>query len=760
MELSLQKAAERYCRTWFMPDLILVICDWVAVAVTNSLSTWLRFLRVMRLVRGGRQVVRIWSMMQKAKLVLQKKEAHLCMDISLLLLAIIWVNHVICCLWYSLGKYGLTDTDATWLKAFEFESATMGDFYAYTTSLHWALTQMTPGSMEVFPTSTTERVFNVCVLVFGLILGSSFVATLTSMMTQYRLHIETSSNQFMELQEYLAQQGVEQQLAMAIKIQVKHRLQERVRLKFTGVKYLSHASKALQEALWHSCCMKVVRGHAFLNSLNLLDAGAAHALCNGAMRTTEFAKGDLVFEDGADSTGSMFFVAFGNLRYDPGELAAEANYRASDRRLTLSEGAFVSEAALWTFWTHLGTLLVASTSEVLILSSSQLQEALKRFPEVLSIVANYGCAYHRIVNERGVKRSDLGCSYDNHEIISGMNAPLRLMLAQPILEEMKCRGGRWKSVGNIEALETEIKEGKSNLGFVDKEAVRTCFVVALRLKSCAEETPQQEGAFPDFAEEVDEERFLVKVGEVMRGSGEINAFCVLPAIKRRGQETAKAALDSMLATDFADIQPYIAINYCEGTSQEAFLQDSTKFGVRTRYLRTTYRATVNKEGVFPVAETSWAMDGSTAWLPRTSGSSAASQLTNGFACMCAYSRRCCGGAACASRKSKNNASERPSLEGRTRGVEVLAKHVNVLVLRCDRSNRADYKLYLWLTEKEFEVLSSEPSIMPVLADYVRSVQLDDICLQTGTTSDSPGRNHESRRTSFYSNCSWEDQQFC
>merc|ERR1740123_1259732 len=59
-------------------------------------------------------------------------------------------------------------------------------WYRYFTSYHWAITQVTPASMEVQPTEEGERLFVVTVDILGLIGFSSFVSTVTATMTQLR----------------------------------------------------------------------------------------------------------------------------------------------------------------------------------------------------------------------------------------------------------------------------------------------------------------------------------------------------------------------------------------------------------------------------------------------------------------------------------------------------------------------------------------------------------------------------------------------
>eukprot|EP00438_Fugacium_kawagutii_P026712 Skav219970 [mRNA] locus=scaffold2879:389420:443892:+ [translate_table: standard] len=58
--------------------------------------------------------------------------------------------------------------------------------YRYATALHWSLTQFTPATVDVHPQNLVERTFAILVLIFGLVLFSSFVSSITASMTQLR----------------------------------------------------------------------------------------------------------------------------------------------------------------------------------------------------------------------------------------------------------------------------------------------------------------------------------------------------------------------------------------------------------------------------------------------------------------------------------------------------------------------------------------------------------------------------------------------
>merc|ERR1712232_745909 len=100
------------------------------------------------------------------------------------------MNHYIACFWYGISTL-LQASHNTWTaKAFgragEDTEEPAEILWAYTTSMHWSLTQFTPASMEVVPRNPYERLFNIVVILMALVVFSSFVSSITTAMTHIR----------------------------------------------------------------------------------------------------------------------------------------------------------------------------------------------------------------------------------------------------------------------------------------------------------------------------------------------------------------------------------------------------------------------------------------------------------------------------------------------------------------------------------------------------------------------------------------------
>jgi len=437
------------------------------------------------------------------------------------------------------------------------------------------------------------------------------------------------------------------------------------------------APKALQESLWHFRCMKQMSDHVLWNAMNRFDSGSIHVVCYRSIVETKSDKEDLLFEDGA-AGDCMYFVSAGNLKYRPGELAAEADLPDVHPRLSVKPGGWCSEPALWTDWSHVGTMEAVSTCETLQITSTRLMKALDRMPEILEITSDYCRAFHRYL-EDSVRLSDLPDVVDYHELMHGLSITSRVKFADPLIQKLRSR--TFFSQRAVDLLQAEVADGKCNMTYVGSQMVRTVFVVALRIQRAPHDR-----------------RVLVKVGEVLRENGDVIPYCVLPGIKRSGQRCSKEVVDQLLETELLELSGQIEVDYTVPPEQVPIIQTSDQYHIRTRYLRTTFSACLAGEEA----------DKGLAWTPlanlRYFGPRRSKESNFGAR----WSKESAFGA----RRSKESASA----DVRHRAAEILNRQDNVLVLRCQGENRAACKFYLWLTDQEFEELSQD-SAKPVLKQW-------------------------------------------
>merc|ERR1712050_723552 len=96
--------------------------------------------------------------------------------------------------------------------------------------------------------------------------------------------------------------------------------------------------------------------------------------------------GDSLFDEGS-SGSAMYFLLRGRLHYRPGEDAPEYDWHENDERLLLMPGMWCAEVAVWTVWTHQGTMITGGAiSYILCIKLNKWKDDLQRFSQSLSLM--------------------------------------------------------------------------------------------------------------------------------------------------------------------------------------------------------------------------------------------------------------------------------------------------------------------------------------------------------------------------------------
>jgi len=429
----------RYIRGWLILDLVVVIPDWLGIIAGSSDLQGLALLRMGKLVR----VLRILRTMRLLRLAKLKKALEAVQDMvrsdSLMIvgtviqyiLIIILINHIIACAWYTVGSAVVEGQDS-WVYQRHFRAGRDTLLYKYATSLHWSLTQFTPASMEVLPENVRERVFSVCVLVFALIVFSSFLSSITSAMTQLRSLHGAADKTMSHLRRFLRHRNIKSELFSRIMRYVEIQMAEhQSTLQEHDVVALKLLSRPLQMELRQATYAPLLKVHPFFRLYELADPEAMRILCINAISLLSLSSGDVVFTEGAKCE-EMMFVLKGKLRYffEPAEddedgsgddeelnrsaervsqgpphdeavpagLFAAANDLQGVWTNAIEAGQWCCEAALWTDWVHAGTALAVANSEIMLLKAAAFAKVTKEHRRVLNPTWHYGEAFVKELN--------------------------------------------------------------------------------------------------------------------------------------------------------------------------------------------------------------------------------------------------------------------------------------------------------------------------------------------------------------------------
>ncbi|CAE8651306.1 unnamed protein product, partial [Polarella glacialis] len=383
IEMRVSKIARHYAMTWLPIDLPLVLLDWtlnalillsrynVAEFAGNAFLEKVQYLRLLRLLR----LIKATNIIKVLSDRIQSETVRILIHVVKLLVFIMLINHLIACSWYAVGINDIERED-TWVKANDLKGK--GTVYAYTTALHWSITQFTPASMEVVPVNELERSFTIVVIVSAMVIFSSFISTITNAMTQLRNLNSERNAELVKLRCFFSDHKVSASLVARISSCI-HQSNEltasRVHSEDVGIlKFLPASLKCdlAEEVFAPTLC-----AHPFILTWGEYYPRESKRLFLAARSSSLGAKHEL-FNTG-QMAESMYFLSSGMMVFirDDRELAELPTF--------VSPGQWLAEPAMWIKWKHVGH--ASSTEQNCELVSLHCKTAIRVLSQDTSIIS-------------------------------------------------------------------------------------------------------------------------------------------------------------------------------------------------------------------------------------------------------------------------------------------------------------------------------------------------------------------------------------
>jgi len=362
LELRPQMTAKNYARTWMMPDLLLVLFEWVDAAIPDlpSLPSLVRSTRSFRILR----FLKSTKLLRAAKLpgffryfpfISRSEYITLSLGIVRHLLGILFINHLIASFWYLLGQ-----DPGGWLEVYEIPVGNW--WYSYLITLHWSLTQFTPAAMDVGPQTLPERAFNVAVVIFALVTFSSFVSSITNLMTHLRNLESAEAILFSKLEDFMQSRKFSFYLTIRVRRYLDQRLAEkRSRPEEQDIELLQRLSEPLKMEVHFEMHSPTLTKHPLFFAYSRLNEPAMMKLCHAGLKTTQLSGDDYLFTKG-ETAKLMYFAMSGSLTYTKEEEPAPYPVQAP---------AYFSEMVLWCPWTHCGWMRAKTDCKLLCLDAAK-----------------------------------------------------------------------------------------------------------------------------------------------------------------------------------------------------------------------------------------------------------------------------------------------------------------------------------------------------------------------------------------------------
>jgi len=195
---------------------------------------------------------------------------------------------------------------------------------------------------------------------------------------------------------------------------------------------------------------------------------------------------------------------------------------------------------------------------------------------------------------------------------------------------------------------------------------------------------------------------FVKIGEVKPGSKAIKSSCVLPGTKLREQEPTAQALQRVLTGDLAALAPELRVSSGRSQVQEVEMKQSSTYGIRTRYLRTTVTAWLSEFAKLKKIALPVGFDEFMNHYEAADDRFCATKLLN---------------------KLYLTAAARATGIARVRATQILTDVPDVVILAPEDEDES-LTLYLWLRPHDFEVLASEAAA-PILKLWAQQIHVSE-----------------------------------
>jgi len=403
--MARRQVALQYMKTWLFFDVFLIVIDFLSLVLSTDeldsvgivrVGKSVRLLRVMRVLR----VCRLPSIEDLSILLMDRMASEyiavlvsLCRNVG----CIIIINHFIACMWYWVG----TLHDDAWVTFYEEQINLAGWFSRYFASVHWAITQFTPGSSMLQPRTNYERLYCISVCLFALVAFSMFVSSVTSQIIRL-INLQVSMQKKMSmLKAYLHQHAIPASLSVRVHRNIAYALgSNNKQIQAHDVELLDLLSERLREELDMQLVTLKLQMHPFFKVLCRRNRHIMNKICAKAAKEQILSQDDMLFAAG-DKAHSMYFVASGTFTYCLWNQKNQDVVSSSLREVQQVEGeSWIAEPVLWTTWVHMGDLCAESACDVVALSGNSIRQLVtehagmwfpKLYAQAFVIVLN-GCA--------------------------------------------------------------------------------------------------------------------------------------------------------------------------------------------------------------------------------------------------------------------------------------------------------------------------------------------------------------------------------
>eukprot|EP00929_Paragymnodinium_shiwhaense_P123625 TRINITY_DN9770_c0_g1_i2.p1 TRINITY_DN9770_c0_g1~~TRINITY_DN9770_c0_g1_i2.p1 ORF type:complete len:901 (-),score=138.39 TRINITY_DN9770_c0_g1_i2:151-2853(-) len=450
LETSQIKVAWRYLHSGFLLDAVIVLVEWSSW-ITQKLSSAsvlkttrvLRSFRVLKFVRVGK-MKEIWLRLQDQ---VNSVVFHICVSLIVISICVAIGVHLTSCLWYWLG----TSAADGWVTYDAYVGEKNVVFW-YVASMRWSIAQLNGRTDEDDRRNMEERAF-ACFT--GIVLAVIIKTTLVSVVTKTVLNLSSLRSSKIRRQTLVKEYLETHNISIGLRVSVKRYMydyESSLDLCSKEEQVMGFLPVHLQGAILYEIRGPTVSNHPLFQSFGVVKHAIIRHICHEAVKLRSALHGEIVFDTG-DACSRMLFVSGGKVEY--GELAisvaesldfkagaeptdpvartssaskplallrtrteeiskAISRFRTSQSAVSLkgrrtadsaelsvdsetaevvSNGGWLSEAALWVNWTNKKSCVAAALSVLHAVEAEPLSQVLSRHADAYAIAHLYAASF-------------------------------------------------------------------------------------------------------------------------------------------------------------------------------------------------------------------------------------------------------------------------------------------------------------------------------------------------------------------------------
>jgi len=425
VEMRPQRIFRHYLTGWFLVDLSIVVTDIVVVVLELAFEAHIlttgsrslraaRFLRICRLIRLAR-MHRLGQVQDMVLCRIRTETTALLAKLFHLLVLIVLINHYIACVWYGIAAESMDEF--TWVGPFVDEHSNVE---VYTMALHWSLTQFTPATNNIAPQNSRERAFAICIVLFALVMVSSFISGVTNAATRIQALNLQQLREEASIRQYMRRHGISADLASRIQRFVKRNYKARMQqFQEQDIPFFREVPESLRRRLHEEVYMPHLKSNRILCDSSHLDKTFLGKVCHHAMSEVSHLPLQDVFVDGMDAE-QVYLPTMGSLVYTSTYLkGGRVRINSGSEPEGLEERSilgWLSELSLFIHFAHCGQLAAETSCQVMELNVKWfhllIPSAETALFESMRLFAIYFVGYAESQVEEGLPVTDLPFDQD------------------------------------------------------------------------------------------------------------------------------------------------------------------------------------------------------------------------------------------------------------------------------------------------------------------------------------------------------------